>query len=178
MRLSLSFTYILPLLLLELLPDTQGGKKGYKLIGAVALASVLLVPLGYTYRDNTAYLHAETAQKEAILYFNSLVTRIRDTDGYDDGMPVAYIGSGVEDEDFAMLPTQGNIYTYQLYYSGLDIVNNFQWRDFCALHLGWRPQEASDTAELAESEVVRAMPCYPAAGSIRVIDGTVVVKFS
>ena len=177
-RLSLSFTYILPLMLFELLPNKLAEKKGGKLLSAVTLALILVVPLSYTYRNNTAYLHSATSQKQAILYFNSLITRIRDTDGYEDGMPVAYLGWGIGDQDFGTLPTQENIYTYGLCYSGLDLVNSFQWRDFCALHLGWKPEEVANTSALRERADVKAMPCYPDSGSIKIIDDTIVVKLS
>lgn len=176
---SLVLTYIFPIVLLETLSKEIADYKPTRLISSISLIVILLVPLFYTYRDNTAYLNAAVSQQQAILYYNSLITRIRSVDGYRDELPVAYTGSMKRDNTFGNLPTQGKIYTFILYLSGQEIVNfEPHSKEFCALHLGWSPEEISDTSALAASDEVKAMPCYPDSGSIKVIDGVVVVKLS
>lgn len=44
--------------------------------------------------------------------------------------------------------------------------------------LSFTPAEENAEKALAESAVVRDMPCYPAEGSVRAVSGTLVIKLS
>lgn len=181
MRMSLCFTYILPVLYVEILCEKAGRHKGIcvdRLLAAVLSIVLAVVPPMYCYRNNTAYLNAELAEEQAEAYLASMVTRIRSTEGYRDELPVAYIGFGIKDQSFDRLPTYGKIYTYILSFSLEDMLNTDLWQEFCAIHLGWDPAEVEDTDYYCGLEQVQQMPCYPDDGSICVIDGAVVVKFS
>ena len=59
------------------------------------------------------------------------------------------------------------------------LLNQYSRRDWIENYIGYDiPRaDAQTIAVLAETEEVRAMPCYPNAGSIRVIGDVVVVKF-
>ena len=181
MRMSLTFTYILPAVYVELLvqkldPDVKISPD--KIIVSCTVVLLCLVPVMYCYRDNTAYLNAELAEEQAEAYLGSMVTRIRSTDGYRDELPVAYIGFGITDSTFNRLPTYGDIYTYILHFSLEDMLNTDMWEEFCALHLGWSPTKVDDLSYYEELEQVQSMPCYPDDGSIQIIDEAIVVKFS
>ena len=178
MRYGLVFTYIFPIVLIEIASEKKPERKSRNLLCTVSLFVLLLVPLGFSYKDNSAYLNAATSQKQAVLYYNSLVTRIRDTEGYSDDLPIAYIGRGIQDSTLGHLPTYDKIQTFILSLPSTEIINMGSWRSFCTLHLGWEPEEVSDIKSFEELPEVKAMPCYPDSGSIKVINGAVVVKFS
>ena len=177
MQYALVFTYIFPLVLLENLPKNGTLLKCEKYLGIGFLLLIALVPLSYTYRDNTAYLSASTSQEQAVLYCNSLVTRIKDTDGYSDELPVVYIGDKINDSTLGLLPTYGKFRMYTLDYTGRDMINSY-FEKFCALHLGWNPEVITDTEAFSEMAEVKSMPCYPDYGSVKILNGIVIVKFS
>ena len=177
MRFSLVFTFVLPVVFLELIPQPASPKAWKRAVSLVVAAALWLIPVVFCYRNNTAYLNAELAEEEAEAYYASLVTRIRSTEGYRDELPVAYVGFIISDQTFTVPPMYGSIYTYILGFPMEVLINADRWEDFCALHLGWPPTVVEDVSEFAQMEEVMEMPCYPDDGSIRVINDAVVVKF-
>ena len=178
MRFALVFTYILPVVFIELLPAEANQTLIRRAISTLMAIMLWLAPIVFCYKDNTAYLNAELVEEQAEAYYGSLVTRIRSVEGYNDDFPIAYIGFGITDSTLTKLPTFGNIYTYVLSFSLQEMVTTDRWQDFCAVHLGWSPKEVDDVYEYAQMSEVLEMPCYPDDGSIRVINDVVVVKFS
>ena len=62
-------------------------------------------------------------------------------------------------------------------YSYLDNnLDSYVWRDYIDTWLGYRPQY-TDASSFEKRQEVLDMPSYPADGSIKIIDGVVVVKF-
>lgn len=182
MRYALVFTYIFPVILIDIVPWDVNIRKVENAFCTASLAIIVLVPLCYTYRDNTAYLSASTTQQQTVLYLNSLVTRIRCTDGYSDELPVAYIGKSINDDTIDRLPSYDRIYTFNLYQSVTEILIPAMKQDrlktYLSLHLAFSPQVISGTGEIEETDEFKTMPCYPDSGSIKIIDGVIVVKFS
>ncbi len=141
------------------------------IIGLFAIAS-----LGFVRTDNISYLKTTLVQEEAIHYFTVLVATIRNTEGYCDEYPVAYINAtGKADAclkeylEFAGIPDdpERNLINY---------LNDGMWTEFMAAWCGFDPETVSEQA-YAENSTVLDMPSYPDQGSIRVIDGVVIVKF-
>lgn len=178
MRMSLVFTYVLPAVYLDIHGKNKINSKMKSIAFSVAMFILALVPFTYSYRDNIAYLNAELVEEQAEAYYGSMVTRIRSTEGYRDELPVAYIGSAISDSTMTRLPMRGDIWTYILSFSLEDVVSTDLWQEFCAIHLGWSPTVVEDVSTLRQNEDVSRMPCYPDDGSIKIIDGTVVVKLS
>ena len=122
---------------------------------------------------NVCYLKAEIMQAEAINYYDTLIARIQMTEGYTEDTPVAYIGARNKNDDMLV----GTKFFEPIYlppYQGNSIINDFAWEETMELWCGFKPPEGS----VPNSTKVREMPCYPAAGSVQMIDGTVVVKFA
>ncbi len=55
-------------------------------------------------------------------------------------------------------------------------VNNYAWLDFMQNWCGYKPNVV-DAAEAGNASEIESMPNYPKDGSIKVINGVVVVKF-
>ena len=66
-----------------------------------------------------------------------------------------------------------NIVPYDSYYT----VNDYTWRNYMAYWCGFRPW-VKDSAEFENLDEVKEMPCYPESGSIKKINGAIVVKFA
>lgn len=62
-------------------------------------------------------------------------------------------------------------------YKGELIFNDYAWKETMELWCGFAP-ELGDAAEFEGNAEVASMPCYPEQGSIRCIDGKIVVKFA
>lgn len=157
----------------ELLHPGAAGKHLSRLC-LVYCAAVLLV---YAHYDNACYLKIVFSQEEAKSYFTTLVTRIKSTEGYKDEYPVAFINiydssdSTVTDiPEFDAIRMPNN--------KGMSVlVSDYAYFDFLNRWCGFSPVKA-DSLQFADDPQVQQMPCYPDDGSIRVIDGTVVVKFA
>ena len=114
-------------------------------------------------------------QSQAISYFNTMITRIEATPGYQQEMPVVYIGS---EEKYVP-----NLYSHQKYpnitlspYSNHDAINMLHWRKFVSNWCGFEPKEI-DSKYFVNLQEVQTMPLYPDDGSIRIINDTIVIKF-
>ena len=122
---------------------------------------------------NVCYLKAEIMQAEAINYYNRLIARIQMTEGYTEDTPVAYIGPRNKNDD-DLMGTKLFEPIYLPPYQGNSIINDFAWEDTMKLWCGFDPVEGS----VPDSDEAAKMPCYPAEGSIKMIDDTIVVKFA
>ncbi len=143
------------------------------LIRRIAAAFMLIIAFMLARFSNVCYLKAEIMQEEAINYYNTLIARIQMTEGYTADTPVAFIEPRKKDD--SMLKA-GSLFEpiYLPPYQGNSIINDFAWEETMQLWCGFSPEAGSvpDSADIGE------MPCYPDAGSVKMINGTVVVKFS
>ncbi len=142
---------------------------------SVSLAATVIT---YIWFANGNYLAMEYTNIHDNEYFTVLMTQIKSVDGYRPDMPVALIGTPVKDPEnnrFAMIDETfdiaGKRSTNRVAYSYWNIMTRVIGFD--------PPVRNSDEDEkyfCSHPEVI-AMPVYPEAGSVRVIDDTVVIKF-
>lgn len=172
-----SFTLLAcaPLAILECLPQEEQKK----LISWGRKAVILLVALlvfFYGYYANVNYTAAYFAGEQIDNYLSGVVIRATMTEGYTTDKQWAMIGD-IQD------PLFGGPWNDEITYTGLGfteyLLNQYSRRDWIENYIGYDIPRADDAAitALAETEAVKAMPCYPNAGSIAVIGDTVVIKF-
>ena len=171
------YTSLFPFVYCVWLLDRAEWKPGLleKSTGFLVTCVCILVLLVFTRYDNMAYLKATYAQQNAISYFTTLIAQIKETDGYSDDLPVTFLGeitdssvsTGDADKIFVRLFPYGSVDGY---------LNNYRWKEFMWQWCGYHPTVVSSEG-FADLEEVQAMPHYPDDGSIKVIDGTVVVNF-
>ena len=91
---------------------------------------------------------------------------------------VAFIGLHLCRSDlFRHTDRFGKILVRQIPYGGVEgYTNNYRWKEFMLQWCGYSPTLA-DGKDFADLEEVREMPHYPDDGSIRVINGTLIVNF-
>ena len=176
------FSYVLvlcaPIVLWEQveLPKRESFKKLGQAFGAAIMALVLFVCFNYGYQANTNYTALYYANQKTVNYLNSLVVQVRMTDGFTADKEWALIGD-IQDplfeDTWASVPKYGGNPTFGT------LVNDYAqyaWpREYMGVSIPYASEER--TKELAMTEQVRAMPCWPDAGSIAVVDNTMVVKF-
>lgn len=150
-------------------------KKGKRLSAAVT-AILLLLALSYVRYDNICYLKLDFMQEQAKSYMTQLAARIQSADGYEDGMSVVYMNEQSKEsaaltgmDEFSCVITQP--------YTVNTLINDYAWRTFMKMWCGFDPPvwEVDDTFD--DRDDVKAIPRYPAPGSVQRIENVMVVKF-
>lgn len=136
-------------------------------------ALLLYVSIFYTHYANVCYLQAEFYQTETISWLASLATRIEGTEGYNKELPIAYLNEG-------NLLGQPDRVTNEFSTDIIPYAPTFMytsWKISLYRWCGFRHEEVSDITGIESLLEVQRMPVYPATGSIRVVNGVIVVKF-
>lgn len=139
------------------------------------VAFLLILNIMFCRFDNICYLKAEYLQMQTISYLTVLASQIKSTEGFTPNTPVAYVNEyGKYDYTTANIPEFKEIELIPYAYTNL--LNNYAWKITMKMWCNFDP-ELADAADYEELPEVQEMPAYPADGSIRMIDGVVVVKF-
>lgn len=141
----------------------------------IGISCVFLLSILFSYYSNACYLTATLRQSQAISQFNTLITRIKSIEGYDDSLAITYIdtsskNSPIEINELEKIEIVPYIYSSEIF------LDSYSWKSFMRLWCGYAPNEVS-ASSFKELEEVIDMPLYPNDGSIKIINDTVVVKF-
>lgn len=172
---SFSLLACAPLVIQECLPEDDKKKLTDFCKKAVIFLVALLV-FFYGYYANVNYTAAYFAGEQIDNYLSGVVLRATMTEGFTTDKQWAMIGD-IQD------PLLGGPWNDELSYDGFWFteheLNEYCREDWIENYLGYELPMADDetVAALAGSEEIKAMPCYPNAGSIQVIGDTVVIKF-
>lgn len=172
---SFSLLACAPLAFLECLPEADKKKLAALLRKAVVLLVVLLV-FFYGYYANVNYTAVCFAGEQIDNYLSGVVLRVTMTEGFTTDKQWALMGD-IQD------PLFDSPWQEEISYTGLGftqyLLNQYSRRDWIENYIGYDiPRaDAGTMSALAQTEEVKAMPCYPNAGSIRVIGDVIVVKF-
>ncbi len=152
-------------------------KKYKRITEIIVYGLVVFFIITYTRFSNVCTLKANLLQNNFISYCNVLTSRIQSAEGYHQGMKVLYIGELDKCEDDYKVPEQfWNTYIFPYNYNS--IINNYAWKKAMRIWCGFNPEVIDNTDQWTTDERIMKMPAYPGDGSIKVIDNTVVVKFS
>lgn len=182
---SFVFMYIFPLLLLDLF--CRHGKAYRKVLAfnqGIITVCLLTVIAYYTVFDNIAYFKLTVVQKQTDMYYQTLISRIRTCAGYDDDIPVAFVGDmHIEDKSVSNVgPYFQNIVLHSAFgfSTPVDQLNTYSWFRYMSNRCGYNPicSAPEVEAQLRENEEVINMPAYPDDGFVKIIDGNIVVKLS
>lgn len=151
------------------------------LIGWVAAVTVLFSSLCWTVYTNQGYFILQTKYENMYALGLRIVDRIESSPDYRVDMPVAILGTPENNYpstkkaeykglDFAV--GFGSEYDYEYFRSDLHI------KEFMRVYLGvsYAHMERSKILHLKDTETFIQMPSYPYAGSVTLIDDTLVVK--
>ena len=168
MTYSYVFILILPLCLLDMIMADK-----YVIIEYICKISGIVMVLTYCRFANAQYLSMDLSLRQAVSYFTTMITQIKSTDGYSDELPVAFAGDNVEDR---MLYENDIMDVFDM--SGRDDVLAYVYsrENMLAYYCGFAPDYVT-VDEINRNETDK-MPCYPLEGSIKVVDGVIVIKLS
>ncbi len=160
--------YLLAALVMERL-TTPAGR------GAAALLSAMLAltAAGNIYFANMTYLKMQLQYENAHAFYTVLLTRVMQTEGFDEDCRLAVIG-----EQNQLLHRYDELDTDLLQGPNRDLVNIYSRENFLRFYLGCEmPFADEESLQMLENDPrVQVMPEYPYSGSVRKIDGFVVVK--
>ena len=165
-----------PLAILECIPAEEREKKAETCLRQILSFLVAVLVCFYGYYANVNYTAAYFAGEQVDNYLSGVVLRATMTEGYTTDKQWAMLGS-IED------PLLQSSWSDEISYVGFWFteheLNEYSRNDWIENYIGYDLPMAEDEAlaALAQTEEVRAMPCYPNAGSIRIIGDTVVIKF-
>ncbi len=129
----------------------------------------------YALQANEAYLCLQINHTRRVSYWTSVVTRIKSLPGYDQWMPVVLITKNAWDRS---TPSVWDNMDHFNDLVGIRMpMNVYSDAAFLNEYLGF-VTEFLDPADYKDLEEVQNMPTYPLDGSVRLIDGVIVVKFS
>ena len=141
-------------------------------LSAVLLYSVLF----YVRYDNLCYYKAGRMQEEAVSYDTALIARIQGTEGYDPSLPICFVHD--LDKDTSFLSSDPELSAVTLTpYGGNEIINDYSWVSFLRIHCGFAPSVIEDSGQYDDYLEKEQVPRYPSSGSIRIVDGVIVVNF-
>ena len=150
-------------------------KTGFQWISEL-ISLVLLVT--YIWYGNGCYMSLEYTKNHDMSYFQTMVTQIKCVEGYEDTLPVAFVGNVIDDATNNQGSLMGPVFAING--KAESNVNMFSRVHIITQYLGFAPTICGyeETKACMELEEVKNMPSYPDDGSIRVVNGIVVVKFS
>ena len=140
----------------------------------VAIAGAATV-IYYVNLANEAYLYAHLSQTAVESFYTSVITQIRSQDGYTSDMEVVFKGSVQEEAIYPLEGEFSNIHIPSIF-SNMERANHTV-EGFLKYYCGFYPEFSRECAPEYTAEVEK-MPCYPDAGSIRILGNQAVVKFS
>lgn len=149
----------------------------FKVLGqwaAVLVSSVMIAV--YVWYGNGCYMSLEYTKYHDLAYYETMITQIKSLDGYTDDMRVAFIGDTVTDNTNNMGSLVGG--TFSIDGKIESNVSAYSKTNIITKYLGFNPGFCSyeEIIELMDNEQVKEMSCYPDAGSIKIVDGTIIVK--
>lgn len=163
-----------PVVIIECVPPMRQGRRQL-LLSRVVAGGIALLIAGYAYEDNLNYTALYYCNRQVENYMNALVVQVRMTDGFDTDKEWAFVGA-IDD------PLMWFSWESGLTYGGTappeNLLNCHSTMAWVNQYFGYAPPLASPERieELSATEAVRAMPVWPDAGSIQVIEDTVVIK--
>lgn len=183
MRYAMVFAYLFVLILVDRATAKRDAEQGRStrqtaLRLAATVFSVFLALISFNV-INIAYTVSATAHRATESFATRLVERVETTPGYENGMEVIVIGGfpssvyyndvdafavveDYSDDSSSVMPLNKHIYYY------LNDWMNVQWPE---------PDEELMIA-ISDSDEFKAMPLYPSDGSVKIIDGRVVVRLA
>ena len=180
MAMGLLSVFLLPLLLWDRLPLPRPRLR--RICGGVLAAVLLLSSLEYVYLTNGCYRVLEWHNIQTENYYVTMFTRIKSLEGYDEAYPVVFAGSVITDASYEDLWAD-TVFSYGglRQFDSKDPENNgfneFSRDRFIRSYLGYTARKIHSEERTRYAEVLDGMRTYPNDGSIRIVDGLILVKF-
>ena len=179
MQYSLVLIFALVLIVIDIASEKVKGSKAAHLSTWFLLVFCFVITINYAIYSNVFYLKMDLLNKHGQAFATSLVTRIQSEDFYDLDTPIILYGSAphsfalgyFEYMDAIPLEDFPNMYSLPAYLLIYQDLKNPVYRSS-----KYFPEELRDNE--AVMRIIADMPAYPLNGSIKLVEGFIIVKFS
>ena len=129
----------------------------------------------YCHYANAEYLSMHLSYEQATSYYTTLITQIKNAEGYSDNLPIVFVGSNKEIEDETLYK---NDVMNAFDMSGRDdtLVEAYTMEYLLRYYCGFDPIYGS-VSEITQ-DIIDKMPSYPREGAIQIYNDTIIVKLS
>lgn len=151
----------------------------YKLISLMEWMIVCLFTItigSFCIQANESYLCLYQNHMQTYSYYNTIITQIKMTKEYTANTPIAFIGE-TKDPTFPNISEFDNLKNLCGIMNGFDYVNMYSRDKFMRYFCGFAPPLATNLDMIKSSLEFQDMSVYPNQGSIKIINGTLIVKF-
>lgn len=159
-------------------PGKAGGLLGTVCLWVLVLSAGIM-SFGYAVKANEVYLKSEIVQEESVAFGNRLLMSAQLAEGYEAQMPLVLVGSS--EAEFTAAPELEKADITGVF-DMTSLIRSYTYGLFLQRCCGWTEEVYIDGSEVtgkyAKMPELEDMPVYPGQGSVRVIDGAVVVKLS
>lgn len=179
MKYSFVFYYLLPLLLWERWEE-RGGSGAFlrmRRLKPVLSAGLLALAVVFWQYDNLLYTMLNQAHRATFSFATNLVSRIESCEGYHRGMEVVIIGGFPAERYYTDIEAYTRVIHESALSSSVIPLNKhiyYYMEDWLNVPIEEPPEE--EFFRVAALEEFKRMPLYPDDGSVRLIDGCIVVK--
>ena len=173
------FSHTIPFILLAIIAEKYfSSEQKARALAYISCGILVFSGVYYSRFANICYFKLDFQQQQAMAYYTTLISRIQSIEGYTDELPVAVINiQDISDKNVPHVPQYDFVTVIPYNDSQSEFISNYKWDDFMKMWCGYEPEYIEDTSELENNTVVKNMPSYPDYGSIKIVDGVVVVKF-
>ena len=172
----MKYAYVFVYLTVFLFADaTDGRGKISAALPAVVWALPLLVFCLNT--NNVLYTASAQAHRAAESYLTRLMARVESCEGYERGMDVVFVGAIPDGQIRSAVESYAQVDHYSVPIHNVAELNKhiyYYLNDWLSVPVEEPAEE--DVIALAETAAFREMPLYPEQGSVRVLEGKVVVR--
>ncbi len=147
---------------------------------AVVSGCLCLVIWQHTAAANQIYLKKELEKNNTLALANRVIDRIEETEGYVPGStPVSFIGALNQNEYFSKGWTSFDSYEHMNFLTNIwnSYAATYNLDAYIYYYMNY-PLYIRPASDFASSKEVQKMPIYPNKGSVKMVDGSVVVKLS
>lgn len=175
MKYAFVFVYVAVLLLADLALDTPSRPSGYTATLTTVWAALLLLFCLNT--NNLLYTASAQAHRATESYATRLMARIESCPGYEPGMAVAIVGAIPTEQIHSSIDSYTQVDHYSVPMHTVTTLNKhiyYYLNDWLNVPVEELPEETM--LAISDSSAFQSMPLYPAAGSVQVLDGRIVVR--
>lgn len=176
MKYAFVLVYLAALLMLDKCDGCIPRPKAAGIAGAVCVCALLVC---FLQTNNLLYTASAQAHRATQSYLTRMMTRVEDCDGYTPGMEVVIIGTIPDAQMHSAIESYAQVSHYSVPIHQVAPLNKhlyYYLNDWLSIPIEEPSQETM--AAVAGSDAFAAMPLYPQQGSVKVLDGRLVVKLS
>lgn len=176
------FAFLLPITLCNRMmgQDIQNSKG--KIVGQmITWMSALLTTICifiYVWFANGNYQALQYTNYHDLTYYTVIMAQVKGTEGFHQEMPVVFVGTEIQDAT----NQAGSLVDERFNLSGKSQtnINTYANGNLFSQYLGFTPVTLpwAEIERVSETQEVKGMPCYPDDGSIKIVDGNLIVKLA